>query len=307
MADAHDSKSCIERCEGSSPSSGTMHKKVLVIVGPTASGKSDLAVSLAKSLDGEVISADSRQVYKGLDVGSGKITKKEMRGIPHHLLDIVSPKKIFTAAEYRKLAKKAIEKIIKNKKIPIIVGGTGFYIDALMNSLPDVPPNPKLRKKLETKSLSELVRMLGKHEVKDKKNKVRLIRAIEIVEALGDIPKQKKDKTYKFVFIGLNPKDLESRIEKRLKKRIPKIIIEVKKLHKQGLTWKRMYELGLEYRYVSLYVQGKLKKMEMEEKLLTEIRKYAKRQKTWFKRNKEITWLPASKSVALSTTLKLLG
>src|SRR3989338_9554155 len=123
-------------------------RKIIVILGPTASGKSALAVKLAKKINGEIISVDSRQVYKGLDIGSGKITKKEMRGVPHHCIDIVSPKKIFTVVDFKKCADKAIEKIFAKNKIPIIVGGTGLYIQAIVNNiaLPEVKPNWKLRK-----------------------------------------------------------------------------------------------------------------------------------------------------------------
>lgn len=299
MADAHDSKSCIARCEGSSPSSGTMKPKVLVIVGPTASGKSALAVELARKLDGEVVSADSRQVYKGLDIGTGKITRREMRGVPHHLLDVAYPREQFTASKYKKFALGAIKKILSKGKLPIVVGGTGFYIDALRMDLPEVPPNPALRENLENKSLKELQKMLGRHRLKDMQNRVRLIRAIEIIKALGKIPKAKMDKRYNFVFVGLKPKGLDKKIKERLIKRIPGIIRETKKLGA-----KRAYELGLEYRFASLYLQGKLNKKEFVEKLNTAIRQYAKRQMTWFKRNKDITWFERASS---DTTRRVEG
>lgn len=280
--------------------------KVLVIVGPTASGKSDLAVRLAKKFGGEIISADSRQVYKGLNIGTGKITKKEMMGIPHHLLDVAEPKNQFTASEFALKATEAIEAIKAREAVPIIAGGTGFYIDTLSGttSLPDVPPNPKLRKKLSAKSADELFEILKKKAPRraktiDKHNKVRLIRALEIVAVLGSVPVLKPE-SYKleaknFVFIGLKPDDLDERIAKRLKKRLPGIIREAKKLFKLNkLTYKRMHELGLEYRYAGLHLQGKITKKEMGEKLFTEIRHYAKRQMTWFKRNKKIKWFTPS-------------
>jgi tRNA dimethylallyltransferase len=127
-----------------------MKPRVLVIVGPTATGKSDLAVRLAKKFKGEIISADSRQVYAGLDIGTGKITKAEMKGVPHYLLDVANPKKKFSVVKYVELAEKAIQEIVNKGKLPIIVGGTGFYIEALVDGvvLPDVPPDNKLRKKL---------------------------------------------------------------------------------------------------------------------------------------------------------------
>jgi tRNA dimethylallyltransferase len=281
--------------------------KVLIIVGPTASGKSDLAVRVAKRLDGEVISADSRQVYKGLDIGTGKMTKSEMKGIPHHLLDVADPKRQFTAHEYSQKANSAITMIYQSGKLPIVVGGTGFYIDTLTMDLPDVPPDFKLRKRLQKKSVSELQRMLGKHKIKDPENKVRLIRAIEIIRALGKIPKLKVRKDYEFVWIGLNPKNLDKKIEKRLHARIPGMIREARELHAKGLSWKRMEELGLEYRYLARLLQKKVTRKEFKEELYAEIRKYAKRQMTWFKRNRAIQWFDSSESAFRATIQVLQG
>ncbi|MEI6580551.1 MAG: tRNA (adenosine(37)-N6)-dimethylallyltransferase MiaA [bacterium] len=292
--------------------------KVIVILGQTATGKSDLAVKIALRLcsgqaqkyGGEIISADSRQVYKDLDIGTGKITKKEMQGIPHHLLDVTNPKKKFTVVEYQKKAISAMAEIIKKGKIPIICGGTGFYIDAITKGIifPEIPPSNKLRKILEKKTTLQLFKMLQKLDkarAKDIKNKneqnnrVRLIRAIEIAKTLGKVPKIIKDSPpYKFIKIGLfAPADiLKEKINERLFARIKVgMIKEIENLHKNGLPWKRMEELGLEYRYVSLYLQNKLTKKEMTEKLNSEIYKYAKRQMTWFKRDKDIIWFDASK------------
>lgn len=278
--------------------------KILVILGQTATGKSDLAVKLAKKINGEIISADSRQVYKGLDIGSGKVTKKEMDGIPHHLLDVASPKRKFSVAQYQKLTEKKIKKIISRKHVPIICGGTGFYIDSITNGtiFPEVPPNQKLRKQLNKKSTEELFKILKKLDSKrteniESKNKVRLIRAIEITKTLGKVPPfKKKPSPYTFIKIGLYlpPEKLKEKIEKRLLKRIKAgMVKEVKDLHANGLSWKRLEELGLEYRYVALYLQGKLTKKEMVEKLKTEIFRFAKRQMRWFKRDKEIEWIEA--------------
>ncbi len=278
--------------------------KIIVILGQTSTGKSDFAVQIAKNLNGEVISADSRQVYKGLDLGTGKITKKEMHGIPHHLLDVANPKKTFNVADYKKLAEKKIRGIIKNGKVPIICGGTGFYIDAIVSGqvLPEVPPNKKLRKELSGKSKEELFKILKKldksrTETIDKDNPVRLIRAIEIAQALGHVPSLSSDgenSKYDVLKIGLTLPDeiLKDRIYKRIIVRIKKgMIKEVENLHEEGLSWKRMGELGLEYRYISEYVQGKLTKSEMIEKLNQETWAYAKRQKTWFKRDKDTIWI----------------
>lgn len=279
-----------------------MQKRILVIVGPTASGKSDLAVKLAKKLKGEVISADSRQVYKGLDIGTGKITRKEMRGIPHHMLDVADPRKQFSAAEYKRMAEEELRYIESRGRTPIIVGGTGFYIDALTGTtrLPDVPPNKKLRLKLGKKTNAALFTMLRKKDPRraktiDANNKVRLIRALEVVAALGTVPPvQHPVLDKRFVFIGILPKDLDLRIKKRLDKRLSGMIAEGKRLRKEGVSYKRMQELGLEYRYIAMLLQGKISKAEMKKKLFVAIRQYAKRQMTWFKRYPKTRWYPSA-------------
>lgn len=324
------------------------HGKIMVIVGPNASGKSEFGVKLAKKLNGEIISADSRQVYKKLDVGSGKVRGwwKEINGrlkfvyknIPHYCIDIADPKKVFTALDFKKCAEKAITMIYHSNKTPIIVGGTGFYIDAALGrvKLGGVPPNPQLRKKLKKKSAVELLKMLKKlnpahAKTIEQKNPRRLIRAIEIAlgkadaiselilaqpapgsEASAILLRQKsetmpkwpqkpfgnssafpKNKGLEINWLGIKrpPEELKRRIKKRLTFRLPGIIREVKKLKKGGLSWKRLYDLGLEYRYASLYLRGKLTKNQLTSQLETSIRHYARRQMTWFKRNKKIRWI----------------
>ncbi len=296
-----------------------MKTKILVIVGPTAVGKSDLAVRLAKKLaqkksagffGAEIISADSRQVYKGLNIGTGKITKREMKGVPHHLLDVADPKihpsdkRSYSVAKFVEDAEKAIVDIYSRGKLPIICGGTGFYIQALVDGLilPDVPPDKKLRENLLKKSLKELFKILKKVDPErlkkiDQKNPRRIIRAIEIATALGKVPKLKrfsgKYAKYSPIFIGLkiSLERLKNKIRARLEARLKKgMIKEVKNLHKKGLSWKRMDELGLEYRYIALYLQKRLTLEKMREKLAVEIWRYAKRQMTWFKRDKRIRW-----------------
>lgn len=274
--------------------------KILVILGPTASGKSDLAVALAKKLNGEVVSADSRQVYKGLNIGSGKITKREMRGITHHLIDIAQPKKRFTVNDYQKLAYKAIDSILERNKLPIICGGSGFYTQAIVDGIviPDVDPMPELRKKLAEFSTPKLFSMLRKldHQrakIIDPNNRPRLIRAIEISKSLGKTSNLEKKPLYDSLQIGVrfSLPLLRSRIEERIKKRIKKgMIDEVRDLHARGLSFKRLNELGLEYRYISEYLQKKITKNEMIDVLNTKIFQYAKRQITWFKKDKRIWW-----------------
>ncbi|KKP89575.1 tRNA (adenosine(37)-N6)-dimethylallyltransferase MiaA [Candidatus Nomurabacteria bacterium RIFOXYC2_FULL_36_19] len=279
-------------------------EKIIIILGQTATGKSNLAVKIAKKINGEIISADSRQVYVGLDIGTGKITQKEMKGIPHHLIDIVKPKNKFTVAEYKKLAEEKIKEIISRDKTPIICGGTGFYIDAITKGVifPKVPPNSKLRKILEKKSTEQLLKILKKLDPTrakniDSKNKVRLIRAIEIAKALGKVPKITAVKPlYKFIKIGLYlPQDkLKKKVEKRVKKMFTDgLLNEIKKLKKASISQKRLSELGFEYNNPTY------------EKVVRGTLQYAKHQMQWFKRDKEIKWFDASKKIFDIIMMKL--
>ncbi|OHB06020.1 MAG: tRNA (adenosine(37)-N6)-dimethylallyltransferase MiaA [Candidatus Zambryskibacteria bacterium RIFCSPLOWO2_01_FULL_47_33] len=289
-------------------------QKILVIVGPTASGKSGLAVRLARKFNGEIISADSRQLYRGLDIGTGKITREEMRGIPHYLLDVANPKKQFSVAQYKLLADKFARYIVRKDKLPIVVGGTGFYIDVLTGTtvFPDVPPNKLLRSKLDKFNKEKLFLMLKKKDPRrastiDRDNKVRLIRALEIIDILGKVPTRQpaRSTSLDFVFIGLKPENLDERIYKRLLKRLEPMIREGTKLHSQGLSYQRMHQLGLEYRYIALYLQGKLSREETIDKLYVKIRRYAKRQMTWFKRNKKIRWFEPSQAKEIEKYVRI--
>ncbi len=290
-------------------------KKIITVLGPTASGKSDLAIRLALWLKtkkaqkkfnisgAEIISVDSRQIYRGMNIGTGKVTKKEMRDIPHHLLDVASPSKRFTVAQYRELTLKAIEKIFAKNKIPIFCGGTGFYAQAVLDgiSMPEVAPDWKLRKKLEKKSAEELYKILKKldprrAETIEKKNPRRLIRAIEIIKKTGrSVPILAKNPLpYPVKFLGVkrDKQELKKLIHKRLLKRLAHgMIQEVKKLHKSGLSWKRLEEFGLEYRYLTLYLQKKINYQEMIIQLERAINQYARRQMVWFRRDARIKWV----------------
>ena len=284
--------------------------KIIVICGQTATGKSDIAVTIAKKYDGEIISGDSRQVYRGMDLGTGKITKREMCGVPHHMLDIASPNRTFSAGRFQKLGEKKLKDIWKQNRIPIICGGTGFYIDALIDGIvfPEVKQNAKLRKQLERKSVKELFDILKKKDPKrakniDPKNPHRLIRAIEIARALGSVPKLQKhqiDADVFFIGIRKEKKELEKRISIRLKKRVKAgMIQEIKQLHKKGVSWKRLESFGLEYKYGALYLQKKIKKEELILGLEKAIMCYAKRQMTWFKRNKRTHWIQNGKEACV--------
>ena len=280
--------------------------KIVVVCGPTATGKTAYAIKLAEEIGGEVISADSRQVYRGINLLSGKATKKEMAGIPHYLLDVADPRKEFSVADFKKLAEQKIREIVSRGKIPIICGGTGFYIDTVVYDtlLPEVKPNKELRKELSGKSTSELFTILKKLDSArantiDQDNPVRLIRAIEIAQALGKVPKARKKKSpYEIEWVLLDMEDdvLKDRIHKRLLERINEgMLREAVKLHKPvkdggyGVSYKRMEALGLECRSTALYLQKKISKDELIEELDKASWQYVKRQRTWFKRNKDIT------------------
>jgi tRNA dimethylallyltransferase len=291
--------------------------KVIAIVGPTASGKSALALKIAKLVDGEVVSADSRQVYTGLNIGTGKVTKREMGGIPHHLLDVINPKRTMSVVQYERLATRAILDILKRGKVPIVCGGTGLYIDAILTTatFPEVSPNKSLREKLEKFSAEKLFKKLIKLDpirakTIDAKNPRRLIRAIEIAIALGSVPKKTIPKPrYEILWIGLTiPKEkLHERIYTRLLSRMQSgMVSEERRLHEQGLSWKRMNSLGLEYRFLAKLLQKKISKVEMLIDLNTAIRQYAKRQIVWFKRNKKIEWVKPNDKKILKEVKKFI-
>lgn len=299
--------------------SNGVNQKLIVILGPTASGKSSLAIKIAKKFNGEIISADSRQVYKGMDIGTGKVKKKEMLGIPHYLLDVANPRRRFTIVQYRELALKAIDKIFQKGKIPILCGGTGFYIQAVVDGIiiPQVAPDWKLREELERESIKELFKLLRRLDPRrakkiDKNNPRRLIRAIEIIlKTKRPVPALKKNPLpYPVLLISIKKgkKELSSLIRERLLRRLKRgMIAEVKKLKKSSLSWKRLEEFGLEYRFVAQYLQKKLKSKEdkssssslavaqeydeMVNLIQKEIEHFAKRQMTWFKRDKRINWV----------------
>ena len=277
--------------------------KLIVILGPTASGKSALAINLATKFNGEVISADSRQVYRGLDIGSGKVSQQERRKVRHHLLDVASPKKQFTVSDFKKLGHKAVATIEKKNKLPFIVGGTAFYIYSLIDdwNIPEVKPNLKLRKTLEKKSLDDLLHILKKLDPDrviniDHRNPARLIRAIEIIKSTGQ-PVPKFSQTFHpnpgVLILGIkqSQEHLYQLIDKRLTTRLPGIIKEIKNLRKSGVSWKRLEQFGLEYRFVSYFLTKKLDYDSMVNQLQHAIHHFAKRQMTWFKRDRRIHWI----------------
>ena len=282
--------------------------KIIVILGPTSSGKSEIAIKLAQKFNGEIISADSRQIYRGMDIGTGKVSKKEQKMAKHWMIDIASPRTDYNVAKFKKEANYAINYVIKKNKLPIICGGTGFWIKAIVDNVnfPEVKPDKELRKILDKKSAKELFKTLRKLDPEratdiDAKNKVRLIRAIEICKAIGKVPKIIiQNKRYDFLQIGINtPKEeLHKKIKKRLKKRFEAgMIEEVKELRRQKLSWKKIQSFGLGYYWIPLYLREKISRVDLFEKVLRSERDYAKRQITWFKKDKRIIWLKKYKKI----------
>jgi tRNA dimethylallyltransferase len=284
--------------------------KILVILGTTASGKTSLGVALARQFNGEIISADSRQVYRGLDVGSGKDLVKYGE-IKYHLIDIADPKERFSVAEYQRQAFAAIDDVIKRGKLPIIVGGSGQYLEAVVENyrLTEIKPDENLRLNLEEKSVEELFALLKEKNLSfadklnnsDKNNKRRLVRYLEVFNNVAPIFQISNFKfpSYEYLLLGLTySKDiLAERIHRRLIERLEKegMIQEVSNLHdKKGLSWERLEEFGLEYKFISQYLQEKIDYDQMVELLNRASNQFAKKQLTWFKRwekKREIHWL----------------
>jgi tRNA dimethylallyltransferase len=290
-------------------------QRVLVIVGPTSSGKSALSVALARKFAGEIVSADSRQVYKGLDIGAGKVTPREMVGVPHHMLDVASPKQTFTAYDFVAQAARAISDVSGRGKLPIIAGGTGFYIDALVGRivLPNVPMNQKLRKRLEKLTAEQLFallqgRDLGRAKKIDRHNRRRLVRALEIAYALGHIPKNTDFASrYDLLWIGITctKEELRRLIWSRLRARMKAgMQREAVTLHKKGLSYKKMDSLGLDYKFLALLLQKKISRKEFDEGLVRESVRYAKRQLTYWNRNKEIQWFKPDKKKEIQNSVR---
>ena len=279
--------------------------KVIAIVGPTASGKTALSIAVAKKFNGEVVSADSRQVYAGMDIGTGKITREEMAGIPHHLIDIADPVTVYSGADFAKDANEAIVSILERKHCPIVTGGTFFYIDLLRGKIQPAPvePNEDFRNSLAHFKDDELFSQLQERDARraeniDPFNRRRLVRALEVIEALGSVPEQKEvESPYEWLIVGVEVPSapLQDKIHDRLIARLEQgMIEEVKTLVAQGVTYERLDDLGLEYRYIGQYLQNRLTYEEMVIELETKIRQYAKRQLTWLKRDTEIEWFSST-------------
>lgn len=279
-------------------------QKLIVVVGPTASGKTDLAINIAKKYQGEVISADSRQVYRKLDIGTAKVTEKEMQGVPHHLIDVADIDTVYTAANFKKDAKQKIRNIADRGHLPIVAGGTFFYVDTLLGRIaaPRVKPNPELRAKLEKKTADELFKELEKKDPRraadiDPKNKRRLIRSLEIIDSLGEVPTPKSRSTYDVLMLGIwTDKDaLRERLKKRAETWLDSgFMEEVQSLVDEGVSRERLAEIGFEYQIGLDILDGKLTPEKFTEVFVQKNWQYAKRQLTWLKRDQTINWISPS-------------
>ena len=282
-----------------------MLPKLIVIEGTNASGKSALGVELASRFGGEIVSADSRQVFERLDLGSGKITPEEMRGVPHHLLNVRKPGEFFSMADFQRLAYEAIDGIIARGNVPFLVGGTGLYVDSVADGyvLTDKATDLALRAELETYSTPELYEML-KEKLPDidvdPKNRHRVMRLLEKLAA-GDAAPGTKSPRYSLLKLGVTwPREiLKQRIDERLERRLQQgMVDEVKSMLDDGVSEEFLVKLGLEYKYLTWYLTGKIGYEQMVEELGSAIKRFAKRQMTWFRRDPRIHWLDMSKDPA---------
>jgi tRNA dimethylallyltransferase len=287
--------------------------KIIVIVGPTASGKTELALRLAEKYSGEIVNADSRQVYRWMDIGTAKPNGRwsmddgrwtyVVNNIPHHLMDIIEPNQDFSLADYKKIAFETIDDIIKRGKLPIIVGGTGLYVWAIVDN-PDIPavvPDLALRQKLAEKTPSELAEMLKTKdpvlaEKTDLKNPRRVIRALEIVLAGGESPVKNQNKLpsrYDALQIGLTVprEELNARINARVDRQITRGLIEEVFGLAKKYSWVLPAMSGIGYKQLGYYLRGEMPLPEAIELIKRDTRRYAKRQMTWFKRDKRIQWI----------------
>lgn len=274
-------------------------QKLIVIVGANASGKSSLGVLLAGRFNGEIVSADSRQVFRGLDLGSGKITQEEMRGVPHHLLDVCEPGDFFSMHDYQRLAYQAIDDIAARGRTPFLVGGTGLYVASVTEGyvLSDVPPDLAYRAELEKLSTEELyrrVRAMDPNHPVDPRNRNRVMRILEKAHD-GDTQPVQNQPRYRCLKLGVNwePEVLRARIDERLDRRLREgMIEEVQGLLDAGVSAGFLDKLGLEYRFITRYLTGEItSREEMVTLLGNAIKQFAKRQRIWFRRDREIIYL----------------
>lgn len=275
--------------------------KIVVIVGPTASGKSALAVRLARKVDGEIVSADSRLLYKGMDIGTAKPTRQEMVGVPHHLIDVVSPSRTLTLAEYKRRAIRAIRAILKRGRVPIVVGGTGLYVRTIVENLeiPEVPPDMKYRASLERKGKAWILKRLKKldpeYAGRIGPNPRYAIRALEVIRATGKpfgAQQGKGEPLFDALTIGLDPgkQELDRRIDRRVDVMIRSgLVAEAKRLARRH-AWTLPSMSGIGYQELKAYFEGSIDLKQAIEDIKTDTRRYAKRQMTWWRRINRVSW-----------------
>jgi len=288
--------------------------KIIVIVGQTGSGKTGLSLLLAERFQGEVINADSRQVYKGLDIGTEKITQEEMLGIPHHLLDVAHIDTVYTAQQFKIDADTIIADITSRGSLPIIAGGTFFYIDTLLRKIgaPDIAPDFALRAELESRDTESLFTELTQKDPRrasevDPHNKRRIMRALEILHVLPSVPpKEVLENPYETLVIGLavDKKVLREQLRARAQRALDRgLIEETKLLLSNGVSRERLSEIGLEYRLVLEFQDGIINKEELIQKLEEKNWQYAKRQLVWLKRDSTILWFERDNTKAIFETV----
>ncbi len=276
-----------------------MKPKIIAIVGPTASGKSDLATKIALEFQGEIINADSRQIYKGLDLLTNKPDATHHKQVTHHLFSLLDPQKDFNVAEYQKLAKEIIDDILKRKKVPILVGGTGLYLDSVTSGLVfAAKPDPELRAGLNDMGLSQLLltlKQVAPDVVVDTKNRVRVIRAIEISKSGHKPTKSEPPYDVLKVGVGLTKEELSERIQNRIQN------LDIKTLSKeiQGYPVESRAGTALGVAEILAFIQGQLTEKALKEKLITLHKQYAKRQMTWFKKDSSIKWVSPKTALTL--------
>lgn len=279
-----------------------MKNKLITVIGTTASGKSSLGIELADYYGGEIVSADSRQIYRKMDLGTGKITPEEAARVKHHLIDILDAPEPFSMADFQGLAYEAIDGIAKRGKLPFLVGGTGLYSRSVVEgyNLSDVAPDEALRDELLTKKREELIEMLfalGEKEIPDEYSPRRLIRMIEKRQG-GDSASVENSPRYEVLQLAMTyPRDvLYQRILERLDARIADgMVEEIRSLYENGVSGEFLERLGLEYRYTYRYIAGLYPSFEdYRAELYKEICHFAKRQMTWFKKEKNVVWLDTS-------------
>lgn len=278
--------------------------KLVVIAGTNASGKSGLGIELAKKYGAEIVSADSRQIFKGLDLGSGKVTPEETEGVPHHLIDVCKPNDFFSLTDYQDKAYEAIDDIFARGSKAFLVGGTGLYVNSVVDgfNIRREPVDEELRKELAEKSIEELIIILEEKnpdvlKTIDLKNKRRLERAVERAYK-GILDEPVNTPRYETLVIGVtwDREVLYERIRERLDRRLDQgMIDEVRRLRENGATDEFLYSLGLEYRFILMYLRGEFESFEaFYNKLFMEIRHLAKEQMTWFRKRKDINWIDMS-------------